>query len=328
MNRFEQLSAAVYELIEDIDAGTVVVRKKTVAMNSLYLLRDALIDLRFTYRAIEQLSKRRTELMSAQVKAKNFSGDLHAEYHDVAGQLRAARIALLQQGKRVLNNSSHVLASMLSFDRAVKVGSFGKQYQWALTVDTKKLDKRDKGLLQNLTTRGKKLEVHNENRDHYVEHSAPASVIEQPRPVHGTGGMHYMQRRPGFAGVEELLLPGEFREFRNGFVVMAEREPKTHKEVLTYHVHVARYLVQFKSSEIRPLYAKEPPSDDPDHYKNLEPHTHQFFDTDDVKGTYGGDAGVTITELAEDKEMIRDYCEYVRRLLEAARLETKLQLDA
>ena len=114
MNRYEKLSSDIYDLIEDVAAEKVVVHNKRITMNSLHLLRDALIDLRYTYLTIERLTKERDTLLEAQVKAKDFGGDLHAQYHDVSGQLRAARVAMLQQGKRVLNAASHVLAEPIA----------------------------------------------------------------------------------------------------------------------------------------------------------------------------------------------------------------------
>ncbi len=322
MNRFEKLSVSIYDLIEDVAANRVVARNKTVTMNSLYLLRDALIDLRYTYKSITVLDKQREELMVAQMEARDFGGQLHAQYHDTSGQLRAARVALLQQGKRVLNVSSHVLASMLPHAVRIKDGSFGRQYNSALGLDMSKLDRRSKRLIQNLIVYGPKLEIHNNNRDQYVEHSTPATLAEQPRPAHGTTGLHYMKRRSGFEDVEEMLLGGMVREAMPGYVLIGEPNPKGSKELLTYHIHINHYMVPMTAQIMRSAFLKAPPPQNPTHFKTLEPHTHHFThpDSGDNDRDTSNDYGIEITELASNREMVRDYCEYIRKLLHSTQI--------
>lgn len=316
MERFEKLSSTIFDLVESVSSDKIVVHNKALALNSLYLLRDALIDLRYAHSLVKQLSKKRNDLMEQQVDQENFAGDLHEAYHEAAGQLRASIVAIFQLGKRTLNSSSYVLASFIPHGVAVKDGSFGRQYSSAQRLDLTKLDKRSKALIKNLLANGAKLEVHNDARDMYFEHTKPATKAQQRRPVHTGAGISFMQEKPEFTGIQERLYSGMVRRADTDFVVLGEKDANG-KEVRTYHVHIGHHLVPTGKNIVRSAFLMRPPDYDPDHFKKLEPHSHSFTKTDDDEdiGTSGEDYSIEITELATVEDMISDYCDYIESLL-------------
>lgn len=320
MERFENISGTIYDLIEDITEDKIAVRDKTSALNSLYLLRDSLIDLRYAHSLVKQLAEKRIELMEQQVEKEDFSGELHEAYHEASGQLRAITISILQLGKRTLNNSSYVLASFLPHGVPIKEGSFGKQCKSAQAIELKKLDKRSKALIKNLLGKGSKLELHNDARDIYVEHVKPATKAQQRRPVHTGEGVNYMKEKPEFAGIQERLYGGMVRTALVDYVVMGEKD-KDGNEILTYHVHIGHGLVSIGKNMFRSAFMTRPPEYDPDHFKKLEPHSHSFTKSEnDDTGNAGTDHSIEITEMASAEEMIADYCDYIENLLAALRV--------
>ncbi len=316
MERFEKLSTTIYDLVEEVSADKLAVHDKTPALNSLYLLRDSLIDLRYAHSLVKELSDKRIKLMEQQLEQENFAGDLHEAYHEASGQLRASTVAIFQLGKRTLNSSSYVLAGFLPHGVAVKEGSFGRQYSSVQKLDISKLDKRSKALVKNLLAKGAKLEVHNDARDMYVEHTKPATKVQQRRPVHTGTGINYMKEKTEFTGIQEHLYSGMVRRADTDFVVLGEKDAKGN-EVRTYHVHIGHRLVPIGKNVVRSAFLMKPPDYDPDHFKKLEPHSHSFTktDNDDDIGTAGEDYSIEITELATVEDMIGDYCDYIEKML-------------
>lgn len=317
MKRFEKLSSIIYDLIEDVSHDKVTVHNKTVALNSLHLLRDSLIDLRYAYSLAKELREERLDLMKQQVEQKKFSGELHEQYHETSGQLRAVSITILQLGKRVLNSSSYVLASFVPHGVAIKNGSFGKQYESAKKLDISKLDTRSKALIKNLLANGAKLEIYNDTRDNYIEHVKPATIAQQQRPMHTGTGVNYTKEKPEFAGIQERLLSGMVREAMPGYILIGEKDSQGN-EVRTYHVHVKHSLAPLRERILRSVYTLSSPDDDPDHFKKLEPHSHAFTidDSDDEVAT---DYSMEITKLASVDALIKDYCGYIKRMLSVIR---------
>jgi len=316
MEGFEKLSSTIYDLVDEVSADKVAVHDKTLASNSLYLLRDSLIDLRYAYSLVKDLSDKRIKLMEQQVEQENFAGDLHEAYHEASGQLRASTVAIFQLGKRTLNSSSYVLASFLPHGVAVKEGSFGRQYTSVQKLDISKLDKRSKALVKNLLANGARLEVHNDARDMYVEHTKPATKAQQRRPVHTGAGINYMKVKAEFIGIQERLYSGMVRRADTDFVVLGEKDAKGN-EVRTYHVHIGHHLVPIGKDIVRSAFIMRPPDYDPDHFKKLDPHSHSFTKTDDDDdiGKAGEDYAVEITELATVENMVSDYCDYIEEML-------------
>lgn len=322
MERSEKLSSTIFDLVDKVSDDEITVHNKTAALNSLYLLRDALIDLRYAYSLVRDLSGQRNTLMEQQVDEENFAGDLHEAYHKVSGQLRASTVAIFQLGKRTLNSSSYVLASFLPHGVAVKEGSFGRQYTSVQKLDLTKLDKRSKALVNNLLTNGARLEIHNDARDMYVEHTKPATKARQRRPVHTGAGISFMQEKAEFIGIKERLYSGMVRRADTDFVLLGEKDANG-KEVRTYHVHIGHHLVPIDKNIVRSAFLMRPPDYDPDHFKKLEPHSHSFTKTDDDDniGTAGEDHSIEITELASVDDMISDYCDYIEKMLAVIKRE-------
>lgn len=325
VNPFEELSTKIYNLIEDVATDKVLVHDKTKALNSLYLLRDSVIDLRYAHSLVEQLGEERVRLMQQQVDKEEFTGELHDKYHEVSGQLRSSLIAIFQQGKRTLNNSSHVLASFLPHGVAIKVGSFGRQFESAQKIDAAKLDTRSAVLINNILQEGPKLEIHNDARDMYIEHATPATSVQQRRPLHTGKGLNFMKEKPEFTGIQERLLTGMVRTAMPDFVLLGTKRPSGGEELRTYYVHVGLQLVPVQKGIVRSSYIMHPPEADPDHFKKIEPHTHAFTvnanEDSDIEATI--DHSVEITELAKVEEMVKDYCKYVDNLLDAAKLNSE-----
>jgi hypothetical protein len=156
-----------------------------------------------------------------------------------------------------------------------------------------------------LAEHGPQLEKYNDFRDKFIEHAHPLRGIRQPRPASANSVLRFHEPRNG-----ELLSVDQILDTGPGWVRL-EAISSSHRK---YHVVRAHVMLVSDATAGSPRIEPDPTMTG--HFRNTDPHEHQYMENSDEMADGVLDQGLSVVSSSDLSEVQGAVIRYAHDLIQ------------